>query len=729
MSNLQEITDLFARLALNLEIQERDEEEERACDLAVSKLNDSLNLHETSRVRVLDTVLSLLCFKAPQVFDSYIECLVETILTVLSSSISCNVLRFQNDEVLQVGSSISFQDGHELVRVCSDVIGRLNNNHGNLLCSLLHNVLRVVVLASCYRYSISSLPILDVKPIEERSCIVSKLKCHLPVGISLSEQVTPPSCYHGVTFCRLLLWYLDPVSLMNDISKILKAAMNRPFLSLNKEFHERMDWHSLLLCLVLSPAMFIETRALLHNWFLMTGLAYVQEFQTELVSLVLDVLSEPTCWGIPMEVGLKLLFSRAYFPHKDILLRTLTGPVSCENFLCLVHIVTESASHHSTSPNPNINQATTNTSLVDQRSDWALTMNFQDWLLFACGLLFSGKSSEDKLHLQCTFGATRTEQVYDVQRLCLTAATAAARYISWFLSPINEAFQHILYDCFTKLSASWKIGLDHWQKETTGYTKKLKKPKFHGKDHSVLQHFDCKDITLWLREFREISTKYWNEFGKSSEIGVATPSQANLEQNMLFRRIPLGIMIGSPNCLDEDGYELLLHFAATGMIKSRHAQSFKSRHIKQNSDVCSRSEAVAGARIVFGLTDAVERLSASMFGTEQDAEDFLCQMKIKAVNYLIKCTRVLLVCGDDVCGEDVVLTLADLHLKLVKWRMQGQENFQGHKDLDEVVDALGSFNKKGLVFEPGSSPRIFRDYSDGAGMLPYVVLQEECSSL
>lgn len=58
--------------------------------------------------------------------------------------------------------------------------------------------------------------------------------------------------------------------LKNDICQILQEATERPFLCLEKEFYERTDWHSVLICLVLSPAMFIETRALLHNWFLLT---------------------------------------------------------------------------------------------------------------------------------------------------------------------------------------------------------------------------------------------------------------------------------------------------------------------------------------------------------------------------------------------------------------------------------------------------------------------------
>lgn len=80
-------------------------------------------------------------------------------------------------------------------------------------------------------------------------------------------------CFHCSTYtyvCRLLIWYLDPLALKHDISKILQETIKRPFLCLSMEFYERMDWRSILVCLVLSPIMFIDTRALLHDWFLQT---------------------------------------------------------------------------------------------------------------------------------------------------------------------------------------------------------------------------------------------------------------------------------------------------------------------------------------------------------------------------------------------------------------------------------------------------------------------------
>lgn len=65
-----------------------------------------------------------------------LECLVQTIATVLSSSISCQVFRLQKDEVLQVGSSFSHQDCTELIEACADIVGKLEG-HGEFVELLL----------------------------------------------------------------------------------------------------------------------------------------------------------------------------------------------------------------------------------------------------------------------------------------------------------------------------------------------------------------------------------------------------------------------------------------------------------------------------------------------------------------------------------------------------------------------------------------------------------------
>uniref|UniRef100_A0A1J3D741 Uncharacterized protein n=1 Tax=Noccaea caerulescens TaxID=107243 RepID=A0A1J3D741_NOCCA len=108
---------------------------------------------------------------------------------------------------------------------------------------------------------------------------------------------------------RILFWYEDPI-----VSRILKYVVERPFLCLNKELFERAEWRDIVICLALPPSMFINTRALLHKWFLLTGLASVHEFLAGLISAIVYIISRPVWWGIPMELASLLPFSDAYFP-------------------------------------------------------------------------------------------------------------------------------------------------------------------------------------------------------------------------------------------------------------------------------------------------------------------------------------------------------------------------------------------------------------------------------
>ncbi|KAH0970709.1 hypothetical protein GBA52_022865 [Prunus armeniaca] len=333
MTTLPEITDLFARLASRLKSLNdtsfsphtaKEELDEAALDLSISKLNQSLNPNGNSRVRVLDTVLSLMCFKAPQVFDSGIDYLVKTIVTVLLSSIRCKVLRSPKDEILLIGSSISHRDCGHMIEAAADILEKLEG-HGKLSDSLLCAIVRVVSSASLYRQL--SRPVLDVKSVDARKTLTSKLLCHFPREKSLDNNKIP---------FRLLLWYLDPLILKRDVSNILQETIDRPFLCLSKEFRESNDWLSVITSLILSPIMFVEARALLHRWFLVTnqfcirGLASVLELLIQLVAVILDVVSRPMFWDISLEVGAKLPFSNAYFPYNQRLLRILTGPLSHE---------------------------------------------------------------------------------------------------------------------------------------------------------------------------------------------------------------------------------------------------------------------------------------------------------------------------------------------------------------------------------------------------------------
>ncbi|XP_059431855.1 uncharacterized protein LOC132165349 isoform X2 [Corylus avellana] len=651
MTTVPEVTDLFARLASQLKTlnQEQKQEEEEALDHSISMFNQSLNLNnnEDSRVRVLDTALSLMCFRAPQVF------------------------RFQKDEVLQVGSSFSRQDCTELVEACADIVGKLEG-HGVLAQMLSCAVVRVVISASCYRYLLPSALVLDSKSIDGRSTAVSQLLCHLPREFSLEN--------HEIPF-RLLSWYLDPLTLKHDVLEILQDTMGRPFICLNEEFHERMDWRSTIVCLVLSPTMFIETRALLHRWLLVTGLALVQEFLTKFVSVIVDVISRPTRWGISVELGSKLPFSNAYFPYNHHLLRTLAGPLSSESFLQLTSSVSEPAA--------------LKIRRIDHKSSWALAINFPDWFCFASILLFSEESVPDNFHSKFKLGTARIERTHDLEPPSYRAA--AARYIAWILSPISKSNQDLLVDSLIKISESWmlKCSVSH-DKEAD---KKQKKPNFHhDKDYTLKEEHDFRATGLWLKEFQDICMWYWNYSTVNTIASCEAKSSCglNFKQNQLFRRIPLGILIGCLNHIYEDGCQMLLHYAATGRIlQSTEKKSTKLMHAKWSSveceesvrwtDKCNKREAVAGACLVFSLTDAVESMSVSLFETEESGLQFIFRVKLRACKYLINCIKRLIQLGID---EDGVMVLMDLSTRLVKWKHQGQEVSPVDKDIDDIINSL-----------------------------------------
>ncbi|XP_042751348.1 uncharacterized protein LOC111892557 isoform X2 [Lactuca sativa] len=309
---------------------------------------------------------------------------------------------------------------------CVDVLGKLTE-HGMLSRSLLYAVVRVAVMRTQFQYTMQLTPVFNVQSTEEMSHALSKLVYYIPKTIPTNNQELQ---------LRLLIWYLDPQTLLEDISQLLQEAIGRPFICLNDEFYEKLKWRSVIIFLALSPLFFIETRSLLHTWFLHTGLDSVLELQVGLVSMLLDLLSRPIYWGLSAEIGSKLPFSNAYFLSNHNLLRTFNEPLSYDGFLELVHKIKDSTPQ-------------TNTiSMVDHKSTWSIAMNFPDWFYFASFLL-SGRS-------------------FDYLQQTSSCSAAASWYISWILDPVTESVSGILAEKLSKLSKPLVINLSTiriWLKE------------------------------------------------------------------------------------------------------------------------------------------------------------------------------------------------------------------------------------------------------------------------
>ncbi|KAF9617692.1 hypothetical protein IFM89_038192 [Coptis chinensis] len=415
MNNVEEIITLLSQLASRIQTD--------PCPQLAS-LNQSLNLinEDESRVRVLHKALSLMCFKAPQVFDEELKCMVGTIVSVLNSCISCQVLSsFEKEECLRIGALISRGNCVKLIQACFGIAGKLEK-HETLKEMLLGAVLRVAVSASCYEGLSPRTPVLSLESGCGINASLLEIQHLFHEDISVTNNKIP---------LRLLLWYLDPLTLKHDVSEVLREVVERPFLDLKKELHDRLTWRSVVVCLALSPTKFIETRTLLHNWFLITGLRPILEFQIKLVSSVLDVLSQPMGWSLSMEVGSQLPFSDAYFANEHNMLAVLLGPFSCESFLGLAHHIRESDILAQKCSHQTFEDNTTWKKLINYRSTWAQLIAFPEWFFFAAILLFSKNGCQFAFWSRCITSAVTTEHTCDAEQCC----TAAARYLMILLAP------------------------------------------------------------------------------------------------------------------------------------------------------------------------------------------------------------------------------------------------------------------------------------------------------
>nr|XP_027066099.1 uncharacterized protein LOC113691970 isoform X1 [Coffea arabica] len=685
MTKFSEITSLFSSLASNAGALDPTATNEDDEDLAItiSNLNRSLNLSETQpSTRVLDTALSLMCFTAPQVFQSVFDCTVKTIVAVLSSSIECKVIKIGKNEVLRVGGSICRQDCAEIIEACVDVLEKLEGHRGDLSLSMVHAALHMVVLASRFKYTLGSSAVLDVKTVDGWKLSFQKLLAHVPKESCISRDMP----------VRLLCWYLDPALLKHNMSQILQEVNKRPFLCLSMAFSEMTEWHSILISLTLAPSLFIEARALLHNWYLLTGLASVLRLQIQLVSLVLDIVSRPMSWGLSMETGSKMPFCDAYFPYKQKTIRILAGPLSWENFQQLVQKISRLVSQGGKDYNGSSEQGVLKMELVDHKSLWATAINFPDWFLFACLLLFSAPDFQGIAHLKYMIHST--DKSYDEE---VPYCAAAARYIAWILDPVTESNQDLLVDYLTKLSGLWtskRFSSGKCYQASRG-CKEESEIELVCLENRILK-YDNHSNWIWLKEFHDVCVRYCRQVTGFASVAAQISQGDCSQQSRLIRMIPLGILIGFLDSVDEVGCELFLHYAATGTILKWTETQIHG--LKQNgricewqeesttwSQTCTAEEAVAGASVVFDLTDVTEKMTASLFENEERGLKFLHGMKLKVGNYLLKCVKRLLHFKADEAAK--LIMYRDLVHSLVRWERQGQDP-QDYKDLEDVIDAL-----------------------------------------
>ncbi|KAL0308498.1 UNVERIFIED_CONTAM: hypothetical protein Sradi_5792100 [Sesamum radiatum] len=349
-----------------------------------------------------------------------------------------------------------------------------------------------------------------------------------------------------------------------------------------------MEWRSKVICLVLSPSMFVETRALLHGWFLMTGLASVMELQIEFVGQVLDVISRPMWWGISMEVGSKLPFSHAYFPQEYHLLRILAGPISEEYFQNLIDKISAVCSHTGVHSVTSLKKVPSKINKLDHKSMCvayrAMVMNFPGWFFFASMLLFCDNIPVDSFHFRSIPGSIKHYLMHDTE---VSSSTAAANVIAWILNPISESDQYLMVDHLVKVSELWTLkcsSLSESNDIKRVHMKETSRLKLHDKDRITSPELvDGWTVWLWLKEFRDM---YIKVFGKGFHLTTSNTKRFSIHQNMLLRRIPLGILLVYANHLNAAGCALLLDYAATGNVQKFSDNKILDSAKKDGNMIC-----------------------------------------------------------------------------------------------------------------------------------------------
>ncbi|KAI4377787.1 hypothetical protein MLD38_015365 [Melastoma candidum] len=635
-ASLQEVLRLFAALASRLDSIRPSSAIESAGDEVldglISNLNCSLNLggdQDDPTIRILDAALSLSCFDPTKVFDSVVECTVETIVAVLSS-IGCKVIAHGKGEALSVGGSIQRCDSEAVILACVDILCKLRKD-GRLVKLLLCAVAEASVSASHCQYLVPSTPVIDWQGVNERSIAASKLLDYLPQEIWVENCQIP---------LRIFFWYLDPLILRDDVSDILQETIEKPFLCLEKELQERPAWRNFVVCLVLSPPMFIQTRALLHSWFLQTGRESVLKFLITLVSAILDAISMPIQWGISMETVFKVPFSDAYFPFNHDMLRILAGPISSTQFSHLTNYIIANKMKSKFARLPG------KTNLVDHQSMWALAVDFPLWFYLATAFLFCGHSflQNRNLGLQPDLNEKLKNGILS------SSSAAAVSYISWTFSPDNSRTEEIVSGFLVRSAESWTVKQSSSLKDekVAGYVKKSKKPKYHHckNDFKPKGAVGCQSIALWLEEFQKQMFEC---------LGI--------EKCMLLMKVPLGILLGWSGDMEDGVPEMLLHYASTGqvLLSSDSGTDALDNNVQGS---------MTGALLVFQLTDIVEFLSESLFEDEESGLAFICRFKERTREYLVKCVKRLIHFQVHEQGSQF---LSDLLLRLLRWKSQARE--------------------------------------------------------
>jgi hypothetical protein len=146
--------------------------------------------------------------------------------------------------------------------------------------------------------------------------------------------------------------------------------------------------------------------------------------------------------------------------------------------------------------------------------------------------------------------------------------------------------------------------------------------------------------------------------------------------NLLHQLIPLGVLLVSPSCVNEQNCDILLHYTSTGQVLGSNEAQIRTKDHASN-DVflgscigTAERWALIGAYLIFGWLDIVEDMSSLIFDCEDRCHRFVSQLRNKTGPYLLKCVKSLFKVLEQANQDrDFVI---DLHNRLLNWNKNGQ---------------------------------------------------------
>lgn len=463
---------------------------------------------------------------------------------------------------------------------------------------------------------------------------------------------------------------------------MLQEVIRRPLLCLRKELYNRMEWRIIIICLVCSPTIFMEMRSLLHFWLLATGLGSVLELNNALVSSALDILLKPMSWGISIELGQRFPFSHAYFPSQQSdLLAILTGPLSYKGFLDLVSYISALVHLDNTrtrcSSQKNL-QLQPSKGLVKYNSAWYMIISFPIWFSYATALLFHREGSQDYLSETLSKEIT-AESISDV-----SLVQRAAFYLSWLLCPYNHDQREMLSNNILEISHSWARNNKKCvsYQSTVNNRRKLRIPTAADSEKF---HVPVNTISSLVKEFDDRCVKCCSPTAfPQAQVGNLSDLHP-LYFNLLHQWIPLGVLLVSPSCVNEQNCDILLRYTSTGQVLESNGARVKTKDDATNDGFLgscigtAERWALTGAYLIFGWLDVVEDMAPLIFDCEDKCHSFVSQLRNKTGPYLLKCVKSLFKTLEQPNQDkDFVI---DLHNRLLNW----DKNVQGCEIFGDVI--------------------------------------------